>query len=145
MGNKLNTNLLEPKQWDELNENIKFPTKGKLIVPISKLIIEVCELRKQNDINDISTYTSIYIAKNFLTKYPIVFSFTKKCYKVLLDILNDEEVYLICKFIKENTPKKYIHWNYREFKIKLKFKKKYKQKYCLREKIEKMNEIFTKN
>lgn len=60
----------------------------------------------------------INCCKRFLTKYPIIFSFTKKCYWILLDVFEDEVAYLICEFIKENTPKKYIHWNYGEFKFK---------------------------
>ena len=139
MGNNLNTNILDYEEWQSLNENLKFPNKGKLIVPISKLIIEVCE--KWDCYGAGSYEASLDVAKDFLTKYPIIFSLTKKCYWVLLHVYEDEVAYLICKFIKYNTPKKYIDWNYGKFK----FKRKFNSFYCSRKRIEKMNEIFTKS
>ena len=139
MGNQLNTNIVNPENYYLLNENIKFQNQGKLIIPISKLMVEISEMRESYGAD--SYETALIVVKGFLTKYPIIFSFTKKCYWILLDVFEDEVAYLICEFIKENTPKKYIHWNYEEFKLKHKFN----STWCSSERIERMNEIFTKN
>ena len=114
MGNQLNTHLLNKENWWEINQEIKFPKKGNLIIPISKICNEVGDIWECHGAG--SYKSSIEVAKTFKEKkYPIIFSLTKKCCKLLLEIPEDYEAYIICNFIKENTPKKYIQWKHQEF------------------------------
>lgn len=63
MGNQLNTNIVNPENYYLLNENIKFQNQGKLIVPISKLMIEISEMRESYGAD--SCETALIVAKDF--------------------------------------------------------------------------------